>query len=92
MAEGRTEGLIKVVVSPGGRILGASIAGAAAGEIIHAWSLAVARRLKVSAMAQTITPYPTYSEIGVRAAGSFYTPKLYSPRTKRLVRFLQRLG
>jgi len=92
VAEGRTEGLIKVVVSPGGRILGASIAGAAAGEIIHAWSLAVARRLKVSAMAQTITPYPTYSEIGVRAAGSFYTPKLYSPRTKRLVRFLQRLG
>ncbi len=92
VAEGRTEGFLKAVVSPGGRILGASIVGVAAGEIIHAWSLAVARRLKVSAMAQTITPYPTYSEIGVRAAGSFYTPKLYSPRTKRLVRFLQRLG
>ena len=92
IATGRTEGLIKLVVAPGGRILGASIAGAGAGELIHAWSLAVSRRLKVSAMAQTITPYPTLSEAGTRAAGSYYAPKLFSPRTKRIVRFLQRLG
>ncbi|MEE8173608.1 MAG: FAD-dependent oxidoreductase [Alphaproteobacteria bacterium] len=92
VAVGRTEGLIKAVVTPGGRILGASIAGAQAGELIHAWSLAVSRRLKVSAMAQTITPYPTLSEIATRAAGSYYAPKLFSPRTKRIVRFLQRLG
>ena len=92
IASGRTEGLIKLVVSPGGRILGASIVGAEAGELIHIWSLAVARRLKVSAVAQTITPYPTLGEIGTRAAGSYYAPKLFSPRTKRIVRFLQRLG
>ena len=92
IASGRTEGLIKLVVSPGGRILGASIVGAEAGELIHIWSLAVARRLKVSAVAQTITPYPTLGEVGTRAAGSYYAPKLFSPRTKRIVRFLQRLG
>ena len=92
IAQGRTEGLIKLVVAPRGRILGASIAGAGAGELIHAWSLAVSRRLKVSAMAQTITPYPTLSEAGTRAAGSYYAPKLFSPRMKRIVRLLQRLG
>jgi pyruvate/2-oxoglutarate dehydrogenase complex dihydrolipoamide dehydrogenase (E3) component len=92
LADGRTEGMIKLVVAPGGRVLGASIVGAQAGELIHAWCLAVARRLKVSAVAQTVTPYPTLSEIGVRAAGGFYAPKLFSARTKRLVRFLQRLG
>ena len=92
IASGRTEGLIKLVVSPGGRILGASIVGAEAGALIHIWSLAVARRLKVSAVAQTITPYPTLGEVGTRAAGSYYAPKLFSPRTKRIVRFLQRLG
>jgi len=43
-------------------------------------------------MAQTITPYPTLSEISARAAGSYYAAKLFSPRTKRIVRFLQRLG
>ena len=89
---GLSAGLIKVVVTPGGRILGASIAGAGAGELIHVWSLAVSQRLKVSAMAKTITPYPTLSEISARAAGSYYAPKLFSPRTKRIVRFLQRLG
>ncbi|MBT5038636.1 MAG: FAD-dependent oxidoreductase [Rhodospirillaceae bacterium] len=92
VAEGKTEGLIKVVVTRGGRILGASIAGAHAGELIHVWSLAVSRRLKVSAMAKAITPYPTLSEVSTRAAGSYYAPKLFSPRTKRIVRFLQRLG
>lgn len=92
VAAGLTAGLIKVVVTPGGRILGASIAGAGAGELIHVWSLAVSKRLKVSAMAQTITPYPTLSEISARAAGSYYAAKLFSPRTKRIVRFLQRLG
>jgi pyruvate/2-oxoglutarate dehydrogenase complex dihydrolipoamide dehydrogenase (E3) component len=92
VAEGRTEGLVKAIVSPGGRILGAAIAGAHAGELIHVWSLAVSRRLKISAMAQAITPYPTLSEASTRAAGSFYAPKLFSPRTRRIVRFLQRLG
>ena len=92
VAEGRTAGLIKAVVTPRGRILGASIAGAHAGELIHAWSLAVSRGLKISAMAQAITPYPTFSEVSSRAAGSYYAPKLFSPRTKRLVGFLQRLG
>lgn len=92
VAEGKTAGLIKVVVTPGGRILGASIAGTHAGELIHAWSLAVSRHLKISAIAQTITPYPTFSEVSTRAAGSFYAPKLFSPRTKRIVRFMQRFG
>ena len=79
VAEGRPEGLTKVVVTPGGHILGASIAGAHAGELIHAWSPALSRRLKVSAMAQAITPYPTLSEVSTRAAGSYYTAKLFSP-------------
>ena len=92
IASGRTEGLIKLVVSPRGRILGASIVGAEAGELIHIWSLAVTRRLKLSAVAQTIAPYPTLGEVGTHAAGSYYAPKLFSPRTKRIVRFLQRLG
>lgn len=92
IAQGCTAGLIKAVVSPRGRILGAAISGDGAGELIHAWSLAVLRRLKVSAMAQTIAPYPTLSEISTRAAGSYYAPKLFSPRMKRIVRLLQRLG
>jgi hypothetical protein len=33
-------------------------------------------------------PYPTLAEAGKRAAGSFYTPRLFAPGPRRLVRLL----
>jgi len=91
-AERETHGLIKVLTRRNGRVLGASIIGAEAGELIHPWVLAISRGLKVGALATMIAPYPTLGEVGKRAAGSFFTPKLFSERTKRLVRWLMRLG
>jgi pyruvate/2-oxoglutarate dehydrogenase complex dihydrolipoamide dehydrogenase (E3) component len=91
-AEGETEGQVKLVVDPRGRLLGAAILGAHAGELIQSLGLAVARRLKVGALAQAIVPYPTLGEVGKRAAGTFFAPKLFGERTKRLVRFLMRFG
>jgi pyruvate/2-oxoglutarate dehydrogenase complex dihydrolipoamide dehydrogenase (E3) component len=87
-----TDGLIKVIATPRGRVLGAAIVGAHAGELILPWVLAVGTRLKVKDMANVIAPYPTRSEISKRAAASFYTGALFSERTKRLVRFLARFG
>ncbi|MBK8907659.1 MAG: FAD-dependent oxidoreductase [Rhodospirillales bacterium] len=87
-AERETEGLVKVIATPGGHVLGAGIVGAAAGELIHTWVLAMSERIKVKAVAQMIAPYPTLGEINKRAAGSFYAPKLFSERTRKLVRFL----
>jgi len=89
-AERRTEGLVKVVTAPKGRILGASIVGLHAGELIQPWVLAISQGLKIGAMAGMIAPYPTLAEVNKRIAGSFYTPKLFSERTRRLVRFLMR--
>jgi hypothetical protein len=66
--------------------------GAHAGELILPWVFAVQGKLKVKDMASVIAPYPTLSEITKRAAGSFYTPSLFSDRTRRLVRFLGRFG
>jgi pyruvate/2-oxoglutarate dehydrogenase complex dihydrolipoamide dehydrogenase (E3) component len=91
-AERDTEGLIKVVVGRRGRILGATIAGRNAGELILPWVLAVDQGLKIGAMANLIAPYPTLGEVSKRVAGSYYTPALFAARTKRLVRALQRLG
>jgi pyruvate/2-oxoglutarate dehydrogenase complex dihydrolipoamide dehydrogenase (E3) component len=87
-----TVGMVKVVTSASGRILGAAILGTGAGDQITTWALAISRRLKIGAMANLIVPYPTRGEAGKRAAGSFYTPTLFSPRTRRLVRLLARLG
>jgi pyruvate/2-oxoglutarate dehydrogenase complex dihydrolipoamide dehydrogenase (E3) component len=87
-----TVGFAKVLVDRRGRIHGATIVGERAGELIHAWVLALANGIKIGAMAQFVAPYPTLGEVSKRAAGSYYTPKLYSDRTRRLVRFLMRFG
>jgi pyruvate/2-oxoglutarate dehydrogenase complex dihydrolipoamide dehydrogenase (E3) component len=87
-----TEGLVKIVTRRDGRILGASILGAGAGDLILPWALAISQKLKIGALANLVVPYPTRGEAGKRAAGSFYTPALFSPRTRRIVRFLARFG
>ena len=91
-AEARSEGLVKVVTTAKGRILGAGIVGPHAGELIQPWVLAIDNRLKIGAMAKSIVAYPTLVEVGKRAAGSYYTPRLFSDRTKAVVRFLARFG
>jgi pyruvate/2-oxoglutarate dehydrogenase complex dihydrolipoamide dehydrogenase (E3) component len=90
--ERRTEGLIKVVVGGGGHILGVGIVGDQAGELIHTWVLAMSQRLKIGAVATMIAPYPTLGELNKSAAGTYFTPSLFSPKTRRLVRLLARFG
>ncbi|MCE9650984.1 MAG: FAD-dependent oxidoreductase [Parvibaculum sp.] len=87
-----TEGQIKVITDMHSRILGCTIVAPNAGELILPWVLAKSRGLKLSAMAGVTVPYPTLSEISKRVAGSYYTPTLFSPRTRALVRFLGFFG
>jgi pyruvate/2-oxoglutarate dehydrogenase complex dihydrolipoamide dehydrogenase (E3) component len=91
-AERATAGFAKVLVDRRGRIHGATIVGERAGELIQPWVLAMSAGIKIGAMAQLIAPYPTLGEVSKRAAGSYYTPKLFSERTRKLVRFLMRFG
>jgi pyruvate/2-oxoglutarate dehydrogenase complex dihydrolipoamide dehydrogenase (E3) component len=86
--ERRIEGLAKLVTTRRGRILGAGFVGAHAGEMLGVWTLAIARRIRLSALAGLIVPYPTLAEAGKRAAGSFYAPRLFAPGPRRLVRLL----
>ena len=90
-AERHIEGLVKVIAHKG-RPVGASIAGAAAGELIQLWTLAIGQRIKLSTIAGAISPYPTLSELNKTVAGSSFTKQLFSERTKKLVRVLQKLG
>jgi pyruvate/2-oxoglutarate dehydrogenase complex dihydrolipoamide dehydrogenase (E3) component len=91
-AEGSTQGHIKVVTDRRGRILGATIVGAQAGELITAWTLAISRRLTMRAMAGIVVPYPTLSEIGKRAAIDSFAPRLTGPWVRRIIRWLRKLG
>ena len=75
-----------------GKILGASILAPHAGELIHVWCLAITQGLGVKALSDMIAPYPTLGEASKRAAGSYFLPKLFSDRTKKVVRFLAKFG
>jgi pyruvate/2-oxoglutarate dehydrogenase complex dihydrolipoamide dehydrogenase (E3) component len=90
IAEGKTKGFIKVMVVRG-RPVGATIVGAQAGELIGLWALAIANRLKMSAVAGMVAPYPTLGEVSKRAAGAYFSPRLFdNPKVKRIVGLVQR--
>ena len=90
IAEGKTTGLIKVMVVKG-RPIGASIVGASAGDLIGVWALAIANNLKMSQVAGMVAPYPTLGEVNKRAAGAYFSPRLFeSAMVKRVVSLVQR--
>ncbi|MEI4197787.1 dihydrolipoyl dehydrogenase family protein [Roseovarius sp. E0-M6] len=90
IAERKTTGLIKVMVVKG-RPVGASIAGYQAGELINLWALVIANRLKMKHVANMVAPYPTIGEINKRAAGAYFSPKLFeNSMVKRIVGLVQR--
>lgn len=92
LAEGDPRGFGKLVTTPRGAILGVTIVGRHAGDHIHLWSLAMSSGLKLGKIAGMIAPYPTRGEIGKRLAGKWYTPALFSTRTRKVVSILKRFA
>lgn len=90
-AEKETLGKIKVITDKKGYILGVSMLGKNAGELLLPWIILMQNKLKISKMTDCIVPYPTLSEISKRAAGQFYTPLLFSDKMKKWVRLIQRV-
>ena len=91
-AERRTVGQIKVVTGKKGRILGATIVGAEAGELIQMWALAIAQKLPIKAMTDWISPYPTLGEINKRVASRYYATAPSNPRVRKIIGFLAKFG
>lgn len=92
LAEGDTLGFGKLVTDRKGRILGATLVGAHAGEQIQLWTLAMTAGVKLSQVAGMIAPYPTRGEINKRMAGQWFTPTLFSPISRLAVSLLKRLA
>jgi len=92
VVERASDGIIKVMATPRGHVLGVSILAAHAGELLAPWCLMMKKKLKLSALAGTVLPYPTFAEISKRAAGQFYAPRLFSDPVRRLVAFLRHFG
>ena len=85
IADGETDGFVKVVVKKGsGTILGATIVAAHAGEMISEISVAMTNKLGLGAIAKTIHPYPTQAEAIRRVADQFNKSR-FSPTVQKWV-------
>ncbi len=91
-AEHATQGMIKVVTAKRGRILGATIVGEHAGELIQLWVMAMSKKMKIGAITSIVFAYPTLSEISKRAAYQYYAPSLTNPMIRRIIGWLRILG
>ncbi|MDF2234492.1 FAD-dependent oxidoreductase [Albimonas sp. CAU 1670] len=91
VTEGATDGFLKLMAVKG-RPVGVTLVGPGAGDLIQPWVLAMSAGLKLTAITGMIAPYPTRGEISKRAAGAYFTPRLFgSPWPKRIVRWLAKL-
>lgn len=84
-------GLIKVITDPKGRILGASICGPHAADLLPLWILGLQKRLKIRDIVNLVIPYPTFSEVSKSVAGVYYKPLLFRPLIRKFVKMLMHL-
>lgn len=91
IAERETTGMIRMISDRRQRLLGVDIVGAHAGEMILLWQDKIGKKRQISKIMTSIAPYPTRAELSKRVAGKLYTPKLFSERTQKVVRFLLKL-
>jgi len=85
-----TEGFVKIVARRNGRILGATIVGRGAGELIMELVLAMRFRIPLQKLDGVIHPYPTMSEIIRRTAGNWYRRRYGDTSRGRLLRRVMR--
>lgn len=91
-ADRKTNGKVKLMAGPGGRLVGASLVGANAGELANLLSLAVSQGLTMKQLAGFIAPYPTYGEIIRRAAVTYYADLPKRGLVRAVIRFLRVFG
>jgi len=74
-----------------GRILGASLVGPHAGELVHELALAMRVRAKAREISELVHAYPTYAQVHRRTINSNYAHLLRSKRVRSLVWLLHRM-
>lgn len=85
IADGAARGFVKVLSGRGGRILGVTVAGAHAGELIAEWALAMKAGLRLGQVLGTVHAYPTMAESAKFAAGVWRRAHL-DPRLMAVLR------
>jgi Pyruvate/2-oxoglutarate dehydrogenase complex, dihydrolipoamide dehydrogenase (E3) component, and related enzymes len=89
IADGETTGMVKLITTPRGRILGGHILGHGAGNMIGEITLAMKHGISAQKLGNTIHPYPTYPE-AIKQAAEQYTKSRFTGPVKSLARWFAR--
>lgn len=87
LAEGNTAGKIKMILNAGEKPVGIQILGPHAGELINEWVAVLNGKVKLSTLASAVHPYPTLGEINKRVAGTYFSPKIFSDKIRKGLKF-----
>ncbi len=88
LAEGESEGMVKLILSKNDKPLGVQILGLHAGDLLGEWVAALNGGLKLSGLAGSIHPYPTLVEINKRVVGKLYSEKIFSEKVKKILKLI----
>jgi pyruvate/2-oxoglutarate dehydrogenase complex dihydrolipoamide dehydrogenase (E3) component len=87
LAEGEKVGRIKMILDEKEKPLGIQILGPHAGELLAEWVAVLNGKVKLSVLASAVHPYPTLGEINKRVAGTYFSPKIFSDKVKKGLKF-----
>ena len=87
LAEGEQVGKIKMILDENEKVLGVQILGPRAGELLSEWVAILNGKVKLSTLASAVHPYPTLGEINKRVAGAYFSPKIFSDKVKKGLKF-----
>jgi pyruvate/2-oxoglutarate dehydrogenase complex dihydrolipoamide dehydrogenase (E3) component len=87
VAEGEKNGKIKMLLNEKEKPIGVQILGAHAGDLLAEWVAVLNGKVKLSTLAAAVHPYPTIGEINKRVAGKFLSPKIFSEKVQKGLKF-----
>jgi pyruvate/2-oxoglutarate dehydrogenase complex dihydrolipoamide dehydrogenase (E3) component len=91
LAEGESIGRIKMILNEKEKPIGVQILGPHAGDLLAEWVAVLNGKVKLSTLAAAVHPYPTIGEINKKVAGTFFSPKIFSKKVQKGLKFFFQL-
>ena len=91
LAEDEKTGCVKMILNAKEKPLGVQILGPRAGDLLSEWVAVLNGKVKLSTLAAAVHPYPTIGEINKRVAGNFFSPKIFSEKVQKGLKFFFQL-
>lgn len=83
---GEPDGLVKLVADARARLVGATIVGPSAGDVVAETAALVAHHSRIAALSARVHAYPTFAEGPVKAADEHLRAQWLNERTRRITR------